>query len=58
MVFVRTANGFEARKISIGRQDARLVEVTAGLVAGERVATANTFTLRAELGKADAGHED
>jgi cobalt-zinc-cadmium efflux system membrane fusion protein len=58
VVFVRTANGFVARKISIGRQDARLVEVTAGLVAGERVATANTFTLRAELGKADAGHED
>ena len=39
VVFVRTENGFESRKISIGRQDARLVEVTEGLSVGERVAT-------------------
>jgi cobalt-zinc-cadmium efflux system membrane fusion protein len=58
VVFVRTENGFEARKIGVGRQDARLVEVTAGLAAGERVATANTFVLKAELGKAEAGHDD
>jgi cobalt-zinc-cadmium efflux system membrane fusion protein len=57
-VFVRTADGFEARKVSIGRQDARLAEVTAGLAAGERIATANTFVLKAELGKAEAEHED
>ena len=55
VVFVRTENGFEARKISVGRQDARLVEVTEGLTAGERVATSNTFVLKAELGKAEAG---
>lgn len=58
VVFVRTAEGFEARKVSIGRQDAHLAEVTAGLAAGERIATTNTFTLKADLGKADAGHED
>jgi cobalt-zinc-cadmium efflux system membrane fusion protein len=57
-VFVRTADGFEARKVSVGRRDAQLVEVTAGLAAGERVATANTFVLKAELGKAEAEHED
>jgi membrane fusion protein, heavy metal efflux system len=57
-VFVRTANGFEARKVSVGRQDSRLVEVTEGLAAGERVATANTFVLKAELGKAEASHDD
>jgi cobalt-zinc-cadmium efflux system membrane fusion protein len=57
VVFVRTADGFEARKVGVGRQDARQVEVTAGLAAGERVATANTFILKADLGKADA-HED
>lgn len=57
-VFVRTANGFEARKIAVGRQDTRLVEVTMGLAAGERVATANTFILKAELGKGGAEHED
>ena len=58
VVFVRTADGFEARKVSIGGQDARLVEVTAGLAAGERIATTNTFTLKADLGKAEAEHED
>jgi cobalt-zinc-cadmium efflux system membrane fusion protein len=58
VVFVRTENGFEVRKIGVGRQDARLVEVTEGLVAGERVATSNTFVLKAELGKAEAGHDD
>ena len=58
VVFVRTEKGFAARKIGIGRQDVRLVEVTEGLAAGERVATANTFVLKAELGKAGAGHDD
>jgi cobalt-zinc-cadmium efflux system membrane fusion protein len=56
VVFVRTADGFEARKVDVGRQDARLVEVTTGLATGERVATANTFILKADLGKTDA-HE-
>jgi cobalt-zinc-cadmium efflux system membrane fusion protein len=58
VVFVRTENGFEVRTICVGRQDARLVEVTEGLAAGERVATTNTFVLKAELGKAEAGHDD
>jgi cobalt-zinc-cadmium efflux system membrane fusion protein len=57
-VFVRTPDGFEARKISVGRQDERLIEVTAGLATGERIATANTFTLKAELGKGEAEHDD
>lgn len=58
VVFVRTAEGFEARTVALGRQDARLTEVTSGLAAGERVATANTFVLKAELGKAAASHDD
>ncbi|HKS20028.1 MAG TPA: efflux RND transporter periplasmic adaptor subunit [Bradyrhizobium sp.] len=58
VVFVRTSWGFAARKVSVGRQDARLAEVTDGLAAGERIATANTFTLKADLGKAAVEHED
>jgi cobalt-zinc-cadmium efflux system membrane fusion protein len=58
VVFVRTADGFEARKVSVGRQDGRLVEVTSGLAAGEHIASANTFILKADLGKAEAEHED
>jgi cobalt-zinc-cadmium efflux system membrane fusion protein len=58
VVFVRTADGFEARKVSIGRQDARQAEVTSGLAAGEQIASANTFILKADLGKAEVEHED
>jgi RND family efflux transporter, MFP subunit len=57
-VFVRTAEGFEARKVALGRQDAQQVEVITGLTVGERIATANTFILKAELGKAEVSHDD
>jgi cobalt-zinc-cadmium efflux system membrane fusion protein len=53
VVFVRNVEGFEARKVEVGRRDARVAEITAGLAAGERVATLNTFTLKADLGKSE-----
>jgi cobalt-zinc-cadmium efflux system membrane fusion protein len=57
VVFVRTAEGFEARKVGLGQRDTRVAEITKGLTAGEQVATLNTFTLKAELGKAAAEHQ-
>ncbi len=57
VVFVRTPDGFEARRVKLGRQDHSVAEVTSGLKPGERVATANSFVLKAELGKATAEHE-
>ena len=57
-VFVRTAEGFEARKVALGRQDTQQAEVTMGLTAGERIATTNTFILKAELGKSEISHDD
>jgi cobalt-zinc-cadmium efflux system membrane fusion protein len=57
-VFVRTAEGFEARKVTLGREDDRAVEIAAGLRAGERIATSNTFVLKADLGKSETAHED
>ena len=57
-VFVRNADGFEARKVTVGRQDQQLAEITSGLSAGERIATTNTFVLKAELGKAGVEHEE
>ena len=53
-VFVRVADGFEARPVTVGRSDDRNAEVTAGLEPGETIAVANSFTLKAELGKAAA----
>jgi cobalt-zinc-cadmium efflux system membrane fusion protein len=57
VVFVRTGEGFEARKVTLGRQDSRVAEVTSGLKPGERIATANTFVLKADLGKAAVEHQ-
>lgn len=56
VVFVRTGNGFEKREVVLGRSDADGVEVVFGLDAGERYAAANTFILKAELGKSEAEH--
>lgn len=48
VVFVRTPDGFEKRSVVIGRRDARIAEVLSGLRAGEQIAVANTFALKAE----------
>jgi cobalt-zinc-cadmium efflux system membrane fusion protein len=56
-VFVRTPDGFEARRVTLGRQDDGAAEIATGLRAGERIATSNTFVLKADLGKSEA-HED
>ena len=58
MVFVRTDTGFRAVPVTIGRQDGAMVVVTAGLTGSERIAAANSFTLKSALGAAEAGHED
>jgi cobalt-zinc-cadmium efflux system membrane fusion protein len=57
-VFVRVAEGFAARRVTVGRQDARVAEITSGLAAGERIATVNTFVLKADLGKTEADRDD
>jgi cobalt-zinc-cadmium efflux system membrane fusion protein len=53
-LFVRDAGGFEARQVKTGREDDDNVEIVSGLAPGETVAIANTFTLKAELEKAEA----
>ncbi len=56
VVFVQTDDGFERRDVTLGRQDAEMVEIVSGVVPGEPVAVKNTFLLKAELGKGEAGH--
>ncbi|WP_445192620.1 efflux RND transporter periplasmic adaptor subunit [Sphingomonas sp. Tas61C01] len=51
VVFVRTPTGFRAVPVRTGRRNGDQVIVTSGLVGTERVATTNSFTLKAELGK-------
>ncbi|MDB5674058.1 MAG: hemolysin [Sphingomonas bacterium] len=51
MVFVRTPTGFKAVPVTTGRRIGDQVVITTGLTGDERVATTNSFTLKAELGK-------
>ncbi|MGH6802384.1 MAG: efflux RND transporter periplasmic adaptor subunit [Methyloceanibacter sp.] len=55
VIFVRTPNGFQRRTVTTGRSDEEVIEITSGLSAGEEVAVDNTFLLKAELGKREAG---
>lgn len=57
VVFVEEGNTFEARPVKIGRQGVGWVEITGGLLPGERYVSANSFILKADIGKAGAAHE-
>ncbi|MGE3773646.1 MAG: efflux RND transporter periplasmic adaptor subunit [Gammaproteobacteria bacterium] len=57
VVFGRYGEDFEARPVRLGRNDGAYAEVLEGLRAGERYAAANSFLIKAELGKAGAEHE-
>ena len=56
-VFVQTPEGFAPRAITLGQANDTHVEVTGGLAAGERYAVTETFLLKAELAKSEAGHQ-
>ena len=58
IVFVRTATGFKATPVQIGDAAGDTVLVRSGLSGRERIATTGSFTLKAELGKGEATHED
>jgi cobalt-zinc-cadmium efflux system membrane fusion protein len=55
-VFVRTAEGFVVRPVTLGTRSDGFVEVREGLKAGERVAATGSFILKSELGKGSAEH--
>ena len=57
-VFVRTPTGFRATPVTLGRTNGGQVVVTSGLTGSERIASTNSFTLKAELGKGTAEDED
>ena len=56
-VFVLRENGVETRVVTLGLSDGRWVEVLSGLRAGEEIAASNTFLIKAEFGKSEAGHD-
>lgn len=57
VVFVRYGDVFEARPLELGRSDGQWVEVLKGLSPGEHYAAANSFAVKAEIGKLGASHD-
>jgi cobalt-zinc-cadmium efflux system membrane fusion protein len=57
VVFVVTESGYEPRAVVAGRADEDHVEIVSGLAAGERYVATDSFVVKAELEKSEAGHE-
>jgi membrane fusion protein, heavy metal efflux system len=57
VVFVKYGDWFEARPLELGRSDGHWVEVLSGLKAGDQYALANSFAVKAEIGKLGATHD-
>jgi cobalt-zinc-cadmium efflux system membrane fusion protein len=56
VVFIASGEDYTARAVEVGRSDGRFTEIRAGLQAGERYVSANSFTVKADIEKAGAGH--
>lgn len=57
VVFVREGDTYTARPVTLGARDAQQVAVSAGLRAGEQVVVQQSYTVKADIGKAGASHE-
>lgn len=56
VVFLKVNGGFIAQPVQLGRSDGKRVEVVQGLRAGAPYASAGSFVVKSELGKASAEH--
>ncbi|WP_354677274.1 efflux RND transporter periplasmic adaptor subunit [Cupriavidus plantarum] len=56
VVFVAVQGGFIAQPVKVGRSNGKTVEILEGLKPGARYAAANSFVLKAEVGKSSAEH--
>ena len=54
-VFVKVAEGFELRGVTLGDSDGEYVAINNGLAAGERYATTNSFLLKSEMEQSPSG---
>lgn len=57
VVFLTDGAVFQATPVALGRRDAEWVEVIEGVEAGQRYAAANSFVLKADVGRAGAAHD-
>lgn len=57
VVFVKTATRYTATPITRGKADAEMTEIVAGVIPGTEVVSDGSFIVKADIGKAGAGHE-
>lgn len=57
-VFVRAKEGFEIKHVVLGAPAGGYIKVLSGLDGGEQIAVSNTYVLKAEQGKGEAGDDD
>ena len=57
-VFLPVKDGFRQQPVKAGRSDARRTEIVKGLAAGDKLATGQTFVLKAELEKGGGDDND
>ena len=57
VVFVKSGTQYSAVPVTLGRADAELTEITAGVDAGAQVVSKGSFVVKADIGKAGAEHE-
>jgi cobalt-zinc-cadmium efflux system membrane fusion protein len=56
-LFVVEGERFEPRHVTIGARGRSRIEITSGIVAGDRIADEGSFLVNAELAKGEAGHD-
>ncbi len=57
VVFGRYGEHFEARPVTTGRSDGKMVEITKGMEVGEKYAARNSYVIKADIGKSSASHD-
>ena len=57
VVFARVGDTYEVRMLTLGRRDARFVEVLEGLAPGTEYVTDNSYLIKADIEKAGASHD-
>lgn len=57
VVYVRTGNDYEMRKVEVGQSDREWTEILNGLQDGETYVSENSFIVKADIAKSEAEHE-
>lgn len=57
VVFIRVGDAYEVRPLTLGKRDARQVEVLSGLKAGDQVVIEQSYVVKADIEKSGASHD-